>query len=270
MKTSMHPTLLALGAGLLACATFGARAAEDDPRVELRLGAMDTDGSGKLYANGNVLGQDAAVSEDFDFGKKAISPRVSGLFRISDRQRLIFDYFRYKKDDTAVLSNDLSYDGYTIPSGSYGKYEAKFQSASLLYDYSVVDAEHVSLGLQIGAEWAKADGMVYAEAGDLSYTERAKEDGEAPVVGLRFTATPGEHWLINVQGQYLDADWGNFDYSGKIKRANAIVEYRFTPNLGVFAGYDWYKINYHKDGSDASGGIDLKFKGPMAGVTLAF
>lgn len=260
-----------LFAALSGLATAGPAHADDsDDRFTLRLGAMDTDGSGRLHASGSAFGRDVTVSEDFDFGKKEVSPRVSGLFRFGERQRLIFDYFRYRKSDTAVLANDLGFDGDVIPAGSHAAFESRFQTASLLYDYTVVDAPRFSMGLQIGAEWAKADGKLYAEAGALNHTERAREDGKAPVVGLRFTGKPGEHWLLNLQGQYLDADWGDFDYSGKIKRANAIVEYRFGKGFGVFAGYDWYKINYHEDGRDASGGVDLTFKGPIAGLSFAF
>ena len=75
-------------------------------------------------------------------------------------------------------------------------------------------------------------------------------------------------WLINLQGQYLDADWGDFgDYEGSISRANALVEYRFTENFGVFVGYDWFKLDA-TSGSDGSLGLDQRFKGPIAGVTL--
>ncbi len=238
----------------------------------LRLGAMSADGSGRLKGSGELMGNDVDFSQDFDFGSNEVSPRVDGVWHISPRNRVIFDYFRYDKDNTQTLGEDISYDGTTVPAGSYAKLETRFQLASLIYDFSVVDTEQFSWGLQLGAEWAKLDGKVTADAGpDVgSFYGDAKEDGEAPVVGTRLTFTPGDRWLINVQGQYLDASWGSFDYDGKIKRANAIAEYRITDNFGVFAGYDWFKINYNESGRDASGGIDLEFKGPMAGVTLAF
>ena len=103
------------------------------------------------------------------------------------------------------------------------------------------------------------------------YDDSSSEDGYAPVLGARVTFTPGEKWLVNFQGQYLDADWGDFgDYEGSISRANALVEYRFTDNFGVFAGYDWFKLDATRTGSDGSLGLDQRFKGPIAGVTLAF
>ena len=91
------------------------------------------------------------------------------------------------------------------------------------------------------------------------------------MVGARFTFAPGEKWLINLQGQYLDADWGDFgDYDGSISRANAAVEYRFTPVFGAFVGYDWFKLDARRGGRDGSLGLDHRFKGPVAGVSFSF
>lgn len=75
---------------------------------------------------------------------------------------------------------------------------------------------------------------------------RSSDDGYAPVVGVRFTATPNEQWLFNLQGQSLDAD------------------------CGAFVGYDWFKLDVERSGSDGLLGLDRRFKGPVAGVTLAF
>ncbi|ANB18261.1 hypothetical protein [Dokdonella koreensis] len=255
---------LSLFAATTACAD------PSDDRFTLRLGAMHADGSGELYGDGSAAGVDASFREAFDLGGKEISPRIDGVFRFSDRNRLIFDYFRFKKDNNATLGRDLTYGDVTLPAGSFARYNAEFQLASLIYDFSVVDSPRFSAGLQIGAEWAKVDGRLRAEAGENQYRASAGEKGVAPVVGLRLTGKPSDKWLLSVQAQYLDAGWGNFDYEGEIKRANAIVEYRITDAFGVFAGYDWFKINYEESGRDARGGIDLEFKGPMAGITLAF
>ena len=148
--------------------------------------------------------------------------------------------------------------------------------ASLLYAYAVVENEDFSLGLQIGAEWAKASASLLAEAGDERWSDRASEDGYAPVVGVRFTARPGDRWLLNLQGQYLDAGWGDFgDYDGSISRINAVAEYRFTDNFGLFGGYEWYRLDVKRDVrgdfiEDGIVGWDQRFKGPVVGVTLAF
>jgi len=270
-----HLLALALPCALAAAYALPAHAhAEDtDDRFTIRLGAMNIDNDNTLRGSTSINGEQLSGSQDFDFGGKEWEPRVDGVFRLSTRQRLIFDYFKYDKDRREELGETVSYGDFTVPAGSFVKGELKYQVASLVYDYSVVDTPEFSVGLQIGAEWAKVEANAYADLGDL-YTGTfadEKEDGYAPVVGLRFTAQPSEHWLFNVQGQYMNTSWGDFgDYDGDLTRANAIAEYRFTRNFGIFAGYDWFKLDVDRSGSDGSIGLKQEFKGPVAGVTFAF
>lgn len=49
-----------------------------------------------------------------------------------------------------------------------------------------------------------------------------------------------------------------------------MAEYRFTKNFGIFAGYDWFKLDVDQRGSDGLIGLKQEFKGPVAGVTFAF
>jgi opacity protein-like surface antigen len=262
---------LGLALALTSVLFAGAAQAQQNDRFTLRIGAMDADASSELTARTQFMGQDYRYSQDFDFGSDEISPRIDGTFRFSERQRLVFDYFQYDKEKTATLDGDLSFDDVTIPAGSFARAEVEFTLASLMYDYAVVNTDTFELGLQIGAEWAKLDGKLLAEAGPYRYQDSEKKDGYAPVVGARFTFTPSEKWLINVQGQYLDADWGDFgDYDGSISRANAAVEYRFTPVFGAFVGYDWFKLDAQRGGRDGSLGLDHRFKGPVAGVSFSF
>ena len=54
------------------------------------------------------------------------------------------------------------------------------------------------------------------------------------------------------------------------RRANALVEYRFTNKLGIHAGYDWLRLNVNRTRNSAEVGIELRFMGPTVGMTLAF
>lgn len=250
-----------------------AHAAEGDPRFTLRLGAMNIDTDNTIRGSTTVAGQDVDLSEDFSLGGKKWEPRIDGLFRISDRQRLIFDYFKYDKDRRETLDEGISWGDTTVPAGSFVKGELKYQVATLVYDYSVVDGDRFDFGLQLGAEYAKISADAYADVGDV-YQGRflnEKADGIAPVVGARLTFTPSENWLINLQGQYLNTRWGNFDdYEGDLSRANAIVQYNVNKNFGIFAGYDWFKLDVDQKGSDGVIGLKQEFKGPVAGVSLSF
>jgi len=271
---ALHTTLPVLAlAGL--SATLPVLAAPDD-RFNLRLGVMNA--SADTTLSGATLYQDQPYrfSQGLDFGSAERVPRVDGVLRLGQRHRLVFDYFDYAKSRRQTLDRDLSYDEVTLPAGSFAEAGLDFRLASLVYDFAVVEGENLSLGLQLGAEWAKARASLRAEAGELSWRDSASEDGYAPVVGLRLTAHPGQRWLLNLQAQYLDADWGDFgDYDGSISRANALAEYRFSDNFGLFAGYEWYRLDVRRSVSgdglrEGIVGWDQRFKGPVVGISLAF
>lgn len=264
----LAPLTLALGLHVA-----DANAAEGDERFSLRLGAMNIDSDNTLRGNTTVAGQDVGFSQDFKLGGKEWEPRVDGMFRISDRQRLLFNYFKYDKNRRETLDQGITYGNVDVPAGSFIKGELKYQVASLVYDYSVVETETFDLGLQLGAEYAKVSTKGYADLGTVYEGQflNEKADGLAPVVGARVSFTPSENWMITLQGQYLNTRWGSFDdYKGDLSRANAIVDYRFTRNFGVFAGYDWFKLDADKRGSDGVIGLKQEFKGPVAGISVSF
>lgn len=269
----MNRRPLLLTALLLSTTPLLAQAAPGGERFTLRVGAINLDADSTLRGETVVDGQTLRFDEDFSLGGKEWEPRIDGVFRLSERQRLIFDYFRYNKDRRHELDDSVSYGAVTVPAGSFVKADLTYQVTSLVYDYAVVDTPGFQLGLQLGAEYAKVTAVGDADLGTL-YRGRfldEKADGAAPVVGARLTFTPAERWLVNIQGQYLNTDWGSFDdYDGSLSRANAIVEYRFTGKVGVFVGYDWFRLDVDQTGSDGLIGLKQEFKGPMAGLTVAF
>lgn len=270
---------------ILACAVLAsalplaAPAHADDDRFTLRLGAMQADADISLKGNVDFNGQNYDYETDrMGFGKETV-PRIEGGFHFGERHRVLFNWFRFDKDHRYELAEDVTFGETTFPAGSVAKATAEFDVASLVYDFALVETDNVSFGLQAGAEWVKLEGRTEAASGTEQFESRDRVDGWAPVVGARLTTmTADDRWRFTVQGQYLDADWGEVDgerlagdYSGDVTRANALVEYRFTENFGLYAGYDWFKVDVNKDlGGGATGGVDLRFKGPTAGVTLAF
>ena len=260
---------LALCAAAVLCAPA---AHADDDRFTLRLSGMHAKAETQFKADA-IVGGDAYEyeSERWEIGEKTV-PRIEGMFRAGDRHRLLFNYFRYSEGNSATLGQDLDFGGIGFPADSQARLDTDFHLASLVYDYAVVETPTASIGLQIGLESARLEADLRATAGDDSFRAHGRETGHAPVVGLRAaTNTSDGRWRFVAQAQYLDADWGDFDdYKGDISRANALVEYRFTDRVGVHVGYDWFKLDIRKSGSEGTVGLDQRFRGPVAGVTLAF
>lgn len=260
--------MVLLTAGVLA--THPARA--DDDRFTLRLGAIQIDGD----ANVNAAlafpdGSYAYSSGRIGFGERN-EPRVEGIFRFSKRNRLLFNYFSVDNEEHYVLSDDLVVGEDTLPAGSTGTVETKLDLGSFVYDYALVETPNVSFGAQIGATWAHLKGSI--AAGDEYVQGKSSETikGAAPVVGLRLsTMSETRKWGFTVQAQYLDAGWGNLgSYDGDISRTNVLIEYRLTRNFGIYGGYDWLRVNANRTRNSDDVGIELRFMGPTAGMTLAF
>lgn len=264
-------TLLALAvAGAAAGLALPAHAIDED-RVTVRVGALWADADSQLRGEGTFEGETLDFREDFDFGSTEVAPRVDAQFRLGERHRLLFDYFNYDKDSRWTLGEDISYGGETVPADSFIGADFEFEIASFAYDFAVVETDTVSWGLQLGVEYASMEVTARAEAGDDTWSAREKSDGFAPVVGMRLAYRPADRWLFTVQGQYLDAGWGNFDdYDGDLSRASAIVDYKLTERFGVHVGYDWFRLDVDQSGSDGVIGLRQEFKGPVAGVSMTF
>ncbi len=256
----------------VACLSIPRSASADEDHFTLRLGA--------IRANGDVRIEGAAETGDslygyttdrIDFGARTV-PRVEGILHFSERNRILFNYFRYERDRDFVLDEDINVGDDVLPAGSSGSTTAKFGIGSLVYDYAFVEAPTISFGLQIGGAWADVEGKLRASGGDIDVDSHDRQSGFLPVLGVRLsTNSQSEKWRFTVQGQYLNASWGNFNgYKGDITRANALIEYRLTRNFGLYGGYDWFQLSVDRDFGEYRGGIDARLNGPTAGVTLAF
>ncbi|HET9034142.1 MAG TPA: hypothetical protein VFN25_14710 [Dokdonella sp.] len=245
----------------------------DDDQFVLRLGAIQVDGD--THINGAVdFSGDAYNYSSGALGfDKHIVPRVEGVFRFSERNRLLFNYFSYDNDDRYVFDDEIDVGGgVVLPAGTTIETKTRFDLGNLVYDFALIQTPTVSVGVQIGAAWANLEGSVRLDDELVHLDSSESLNGAAPMIGARLsTMSEDRRWGFTLQAQYLSTRWGNFDkYSGDISRANALVEYRFTNNFGVNAGYDWFRIDANRNRSNDTLGFDLSFKGPTAGVTLAF
>lgn len=91
-------------AALIAASAGPAHSQErQDDRFILRPSAMNVSAQGELNGIARYLDEDFRFSEGFDFASDELMPQVDGVFRLSPRHRLVFDYFRYDKDRRAHL-----------------------------------------------------------------------------------------------------------------------------------------------------------------------
>lgn len=258
---------------VLACTlAWSNPAAAADHRFILHLGVMNIDGH--VNARGHAEGYRDSLgfdSERIEFADLTV-PRFSGQYRFTQRNRLLFNYFRYAPGRSYTLDVDVEIEGMIVPAGSRGRLDTGFKLGTLVYDRAVVDGDRVGLGLQIGTAWGAIEGRVGAEVDGHRLSERERRSGFAPVLGLRLGLHSADHrWIFTAQGQYMNVNWGNLDrYNGDLARLNALLEYRPLSRVGVHFGYDSFRLDIDHDFGRIIGGATVHFAGPVAGLTVAF
>jgi hypothetical protein len=304
---SNTPTPTRLRRGALACALLAAAAlqpalAQDtarDDRFTLRLSAFNPGADLRLGLEGEATSADgSAVFSDavtLDAGDEW-RPRGELYFRLGDRQSIGASYFDFENDEA------FSFGGGSIDPGPGGPVglpavdangRVKLALASAHYEYAVVSTPTLEWGLGLGVThldleavadtaWDATDEL---DAGTARF--RDGFDGVSPAIHSRLTWRPAERWRVDLNGQYLNANWGDFiDEDGHFERAGVVVEYLVNDRFGIHVGYDWFRLKLRDSFAgtlvppaesglsdiawNADARAQIKVHGPMAGVTFRF
>ncbi|MBN8482990.1 MAG: hypothetical protein J0L88_15500 [Xanthomonadales bacterium] len=260
-------TPLLLAGAAVACAS-APQARADDDRFSLTVSAFRPSSDTTLSAgSADVMGQAIDFEDTFSLGQRETRPRLDGMLRLGDRHRLIFNYYDLKRGHSAVLDEDIEFDGQVFPVDTDVSGRFDFTLATLSYEYALVETPTLTVGAQIGAHWAEVEAGVRSD-GEPIVDAGTSASGGSPALGLRVLGTPGEHWRFGGYVQAFKADVSDID--ARFTRAGVFAEYRFVKNVGVQVGYDWFnlKADYAKTSWD--GKLDLDIRGPTAGLTFAF
>ncbi|MFC4729056.1 hypothetical protein [Coralloluteibacterium thermophilus] len=306
MKTPHALALALFGASAVAAPASGQNW---DDRFTLRLSAFNPTADLRLSADGVATdGTETATFDDgatLEFGREW-RPRGEIEFRMTERQRLVGNYYDYRRSQSRTWGGGFLDPGDYFDPGEPGVPDEpvevpevdvdgrlNFSLASLNYEYSPVETETLRWGIGLGLAYAELEANATATSTpteDLdpeSVSYRWKRTGLSPGVFTRLTWAPAERWRFSIEGQYFDTRWGDFlDERGHFERGGLIAEYLVSERMGIHVGYDWFRLKLSDDyrgtvpaseeagtGEIAYDGTitgQLKVHGPMAGVTFRF
>lgn len=273
-----------------------------DDRFTLRLSAFNPGADLGFDTNGEALSDGTTRPFDetatLDTGDEW-RPRGAVSFRFSDRQSIGASYYDYENDDSRALSFGARMFDPGPPRApvelpaTQGDGRIKFTMASAHYEYAVIATPAFEWGLGIGATYVDLEvvaDIAWDDSADFDAGTARLSDGLSgwsPAVHTRLTWRPADRWRVDLEGQFLDADWGNLlDEGGHFERAGVVVEYLITERIGVHVGYDWFRLKVRDRVTDRFvpppdsdfGVVDyaanvrgeLKVHGPLAGLTIRF
>ncbi len=205
------------------------------------------------------------ISVDKSFSNVLDDLRVGGFVDIWGRSG------RY------VLSGDITYvdtkEGRTsgplpglgpLPPGTRvdGAVNSKLFTATLLGGYRVVDTPTLTLDALAGLRAWHVSNKVQVSALGRSRSYKESFGWTEPVIGARAFTRLADRFSL--QGQ---ANIGGFGAGSKfVWSAQATLNYVFTDNLSVSAGYKVLDVNYNHKGNV----YDTRIHGPVLGLTYRF
>jgi hypothetical protein len=248
------------------------------PDVVIRAGALIADVGSDIRVDGTAgtSGTTINFEDTLGFDKRASTVFIDGTWRISHRNRLLFDYERINRDVTrTTLSRTITFRGDTFTGNAQidGFFDSLYVSAD--YGYAFVANPTVEVGVSIGLTLLKLhSGIALSAQGDAgSSVSRDLRDNTdftvpLPLPGFFFSVRPHPRWVIAGGTRLIKADLG--DITTTFVEAKAGVDYRIGHGFGAGGSYYYNKTTVDREGTSTNGRIVFTFNGPEAYIAFAF
>jgi hypothetical protein len=243
-------------------------------KFTLNLGTFvsSTDSSVRLSAKG--VGITVDVEEALGLDTTTTVFRTAGIWRFSDnrRHRLDLSWFALRRDGDKQLTQDLTIDGVTYPTGTQVNTAFDLDVYKAAYSYSFLQDDRIDVGVAIGLYVMPIRFDLYASGlltGQVSETFTAP----LPVIGLRadFLLTP--KWILktNIDVLYVAYE----QYAGYIFDSRLAVEYKAFKHVGFGLGVENFNLGIEAEGEDYPGidlvgQIDYEYIGAMLYASIYF
>jgi hypothetical protein len=241
------------------------------------IGAFRSDASFALQAQGKTVD---LIGSDIDFGESVGVDESSTLanaqlrwkFGSSRKWSLSGQYFSNNSSGRATLEEDVEWQGVVFQEGTFVEAGVKLAISRLLIGRSFVKNEQHDFGIGLGLHNLNLSAYIGGEVrvddeeeGDY-VRRKASSDAPLPNLGLWYLYSPASRWLLKARIDWISANVG--DYDGTLWNANLGVNFQATDHFGIDLYYQYFDLDVNVDKSDWNGGANLRYSGPVLGVTF--
>ena len=254
----------ALAVALTFCsAPFACVAAGNDPWEApflIQIGAMSADAttSLRLDSNSGAVGTEVSFESDLNGQKRKTVPSIDLAWRFNPRHAIEGSWVSLRRDGDATFEGELHWGEVTFPFNSTLRSSFDSDIYRIAYRWSFVHDERTELGLLLGLHYTQMKTSISTVAGTIS--QEASVKYPLPTFGLRGSTQIAENWRLSGFGQFLKLKIG--DYDGELLNFGAGIEWAFSRDMLLGAGYDYYKYNLTSTKDDKRGEFDYRFDGP--------
>lgn len=214
---------------------------------------------------------------DFDqtFGKAsdATRLRIDGLWRITPKHHLRFQFFNDRTTRSRVLDRTINWGDATYNVGTNVESEVKMDVYALAYEYAFwrtptyeisgsFGVNYTDLNLRLSGT-ATVNGVVRPFE-----TRNSSLPAPLPMIGLRGGWVVAPDWYLDAQAQMFKISVDGYDGHWTDLRAGAT--WMFSRNFGIGLGYNHFIAKVDVDRSNYNGRVKFGYGGLQAFLTGTF
>lgn len=208
------------------------------------------------------------VSGERDLGLDSRIPqgRIEIMFRLRQRNRLRVDYFETNRRGNHVLARQIQFGDETFQVNDRATSSLDWRQFGLTYTYSVVRTDRFEAGIGLGLYFLQAEARGAVEAKQLR--QEVSGSGAFPTIPIDVTWRISRRFALVARGQYFHASVSNFE--GSLGEYHGDLQYRWTPNFTLGAGYTTMKSALDVSDAHFPGAFRLNVRGPEAFFKVSF
>jgi hypothetical protein len=220
----------------------------------------------RVDARNGTLGTPLVAENDLGLDGKIDQGRIEVMFRLHERSKLRFDFFRLQRDGNKLLTRQINFGDDVFNINDRVISQANWDTMGITYTYSFIRRDRFELGAGLGVHLldAEARGEVRARA----LRQDASGVGAFPTIALDATWRISKRFALAARGQQFSTTISNF--SGSLSDYHAELQYRWRSNFALGLGYSKLRYDLKINSSSFPGFFDLRARGPEFFVRVSF
>jgi len=220
-------------------------------------------------------GSDISLEKDLGMQKSLTDVQLGFFYRFGDRHRLDVTWTQWSRKHSKTLDRDLAWDDVTYNAHATLNSKLSANWANIIYKYSFFNNGKTVFGLNggVSALWTKfnlsGEGEVNGNPVPATLAEAKSTILPIPVIGAHFELTLSKRLFWRAEGNFFAANIAGYD--GNVNIVNTSLEYYFTRNVGLGAGFANVSYRVTKTG-DKGGDLFVRyaFSGVFAHLAVVF
>jgi len=256
--------IVLIGVFLVSCNTEAAFAEAKDTLISVRadywMPSIDAEVTSSEFS---VVGTKIDLIDDLGLDDSENIPAIRGSLDLPLFPEILVSYFAVDSSATKTLTKSLTYKGktYSVAETVASKYDITQYEALLVFP--LINQDAGKLGFLFGAKYFEVESELN---GSVTGDNKESVEGPVPVIGANIGIGLGEKIKIEGLARGLVLEIQDLDAS--LFDIEVDLTYDFNRALRAYVGYRYFSID--AEDTSTKDKVDIKFAGPVAGVTLSF